>query len=136
MNLPLLPEVRCALSDYISARPCSQHSEIFLNTKAPFTPMKRGSESSQIADYFRRASFGNDGRKIGLHSLRATLATELVAENVSYAVTQKILGHVDSSSIQHYVKLDVEMLRSCSIAVPQPSGNFQKMLLAEVSENG
>lgn len=136
LNLPLLPEVKNAFEDYIAVRPNSPHEEIFLRSRAPFEPLKRGSSSTQLEKYFNKSDIDGDFRKRGLHSLRSTLATELVSENVSYAVTQKILGHLDSSAIQHYVRLDVEALRTCSISVPSPTGNFQKILFEEVKENG
>lgn len=136
LTLPLLPEVKHAIENYVSVRPNSPYEEIFLRTRAPFEPIKRGTSSTQLEKYFSKADIGSDCRKKGLHSLRSTLATELVSEDVSYAVTQKILGHLDSSSIQHYVRLDVEALRACSISVPSPTGNFHKILMGEVKENG
>ena len=136
LSLPLLQEVKNAIEEYIAVRPDSSQSEIFLGSRAPFAPMKRTSENSQLKKYFYKASVNTVGKKCGLHALRSTLATELVSENVSYAVTQKILGHTDSSAIQHYVKLDVEALRNCSLPVPVPSGDFKDLLkLREVKGN-
>ena len=136
LSLPLLPEVKNSIEEYIAVRPVSSYSEVFLRSRAPFVPMKRASEYSQLKKYLRKASVNTFGKKRGLHALRSTLATELISENVSYAVTQKILGHTDSSAIQHYVKLDTETLRNFSISVPAPSGDFKKELrLTEVKVN-
>jgi hypothetical protein len=37
-------------------------------------------------------------------------------------VVRKILGHDDPVSIKHYVKFDIESLRSCAIEIPPATG--------------
>lgn len=128
LSLPLLPEVKMSIEDYLAVRPCSAYLELFLSTKAPFTPLKRTAENSALKKYFKKASVNTLNKKSGLHSLRSTFASELVSENISYSITQKILGHTDSNAIQHYVKLDIEALRACSLPVPLPMGNFKELL--------
>lgn len=128
LSLPFLPEVKAAIEDYLSVRPCSISPEIFLRVRAPFVSLKRTAENSALKKYFNMASVNTVNKKCGLHTLRSTLASELVSENISYAVTQKILGHTDSSAIQHYVRLDIEALRECSLPVPPPTGNFKELL--------
>jgi hypothetical protein len=43
-------------------------------------------------------------------------------------VVSKILGHEDPNVAKHYVKFDIEMLRSCALEVPQLSGNIAEKL--------
>ena len=97
--------------------------------------MRKTSENSALSKYFKMAGVDPTGRKHGLHSLRSTLASELVAENISYTVTQKILGHTNSAAINHYVKLDIEALRECALPVSPASGQF-KMLLEQKEAAG
>ena len=71
-----------------------------------------------ISQRFMKTGIDTKGRKRGGHSLRTTLASELIAENVPYDAVRKILGHENPTSAKHYVKFDIESLRSCSIQVP------------------
>lgn len=135
LSLPLTPEVKSAIQEYLAVRPASSSQEIFLRTRAPFIPMRKTSENSALSKYFKMAGVDPTGRKHGLHSLRSTLASELVAENISYTVTQKILGHTNSAAINHYVKLDIEALRECALPVSPASGQF-KMLLEQKEAAG
>jgi site-specific recombinase XerD len=57
-----------------------------------------------------------------------SLASNLVAENVPYEAVRAILGHEDHDAITHYVKLDTESLRTCSIEVPEAGGKFAEYL--------
>ena len=70
------------------------------------------------------------GKKHGPHSLRMTLASELVSEKVPYMVIGKILGHEDPNVTKHYVKFDIEMLRTCALEVPKLSGFVAEKLNA------
>lgn len=137
LSLPLPPEVKNAITEYLAVRPESSCSEIFLRSRAPYVPMRRTSENSALTKYFKKAGVNSLDRKHGLHALRSTLASELVSENISYSVTQKILGHANSSSINHYVRLDMEALRECALPVPLESGQFKEILeAAEVKTDG
>lgn len=128
LSLPLLDEVKQAILQYLIVRPKSNHTEIFLRTRAPFAPLTRIVGTTALRRYFAKANVDTTNKKRGLHSLRSTLASELISEKVSLAVTQKILGHTNSTSINNYVKLDIESLRDCSLPVPKPSGQFKKLL--------
>lgn len=124
-RLELLPEIEKALLSYIStARPASDAPNIFLTTLAPIRALTPSSICINISQHFKNAGVNIGERKSGAHSLRMTLASELVAEKVPYDVVRKILGHEDPVSIKYYVKFDVESLRSCAIEVPMPTGKL------------
>jgi len=55
-------------------------------------------------------------------------ASALVNDTIPYEAVRKILGHSDPNVIKHYAKLNVEMLRQCTIEVPEPSGKFKEFL--------
>ena len=121
-RLELLPEIEKALLSYISiARPASDAPNVFLTTLAPIRALSPSCIHISINQYFKKAGINIGERKSGAHSLRMTLASELVAEKVPYDVVRKILGHEDPTAIKHYVKFDIESLRSCAIEVPMPT---------------
>jgi len=51
----------------------------------------------------------------GLHSLRHTLATQLLREQTPFHVISEILGHATTASTLIYAKTDVEALRSAAL---------------------
>lgn len=68
-------------------------------------------------------------RKHGPHAFRSSLASHMIDDDTSYEVVRKILGHTDPDIIKHYAKTDVEKLRLCAIAPPEPGGLFKDYLL-------
>jgi len=131
-RLSLLPEIAEALHDYIdNARGESQEMYIFLTHRWVMrSGLGAGAISNITAKYFRESGVKFGDRHHGSHALRSSLASALVAENVPYEAVRAILGHTDPDAITHYVKLDVENLRSCAIEVPAPSGLFADYLVS------
>ena len=129
LSLPLFDEVEQAISDYIAVRTentaCNQ---IFLRDRAPYIPVGRTVVTSSMLKYFHIARINTKGKKRGIHSLRSSLASALVSENIPYPITQKVLGHEDSNAIKHYVRLDIEQLREYALNVPAPTGEFSVLL--------
>lgn len=129
LQLPLLPEVEAALSDYLSnARPEVSENRIFLRCNAPFQPVTTSVLRYVTTKYFKAAGIDTAGKKHGPHSFRASLATSMANDGVPYETIRKILGHTDPNAIKHYARLDVERLRACAIAVPEPTGLFKEFL--------
>ncbi len=125
----LLPEIESALQCYlINARSESSEPFLFLRDIAPFTGIKASAVKTLVGRQFKKAGIPTAGKKHGPHSLRMTLASELILEKVPYTVVGKILGHDSDGALKNYVRLDVEALRSCSLTVPTPTGLFAGML--------
>lgn len=127
--LPLLQEIEAALLDYLhNARPATDEDRIFLRRNAPYFPATAALLRSEAKKYFKAAGINQEGKKCGLHVFRASLATSMVNDGVPYETVRKILGHTDPDSINHYAKLDIERLRICAVAVPEPTGAFKEFL--------
>ena len=56
-------------------------------------------------------------KKVGMHSLRHTLASLLLENNTPLPIISDILGHVDTNSTAIYLKVDIEKLRECSLDI-------------------
>lgn len=131
-ELYLVPDVKEALMDYInSSRPDSDEEHIFLSYRAPHNPIDSSTIYSIIAKGFYDAGVDTEGKKHGGHSLRASLATDMVNTGESYEQTRKILGHRSPEVIKHYAKLDVERLRLCALEARSPAGFFERFLNGE-----
>jgi len=133
LTLPLLPEIRTALKEYIQyARPDSNSNFIFLSANAPFGRMTTAAIRHALTASFISAGINISGKKHGPHSLRSSLASSMVNDGVPYEVIRRLLGHHDPNAVKHYAKIDIENLRSCAIDVPPPSGNFKALLEGRV----
>ena len=83
LSLPMTEEVGEALIDYLkSGRPHTAHREVFLRAKPPFTPFAEDNHFYYIVKYWRELAGIRFRSKqhCGLHSLRHTLATQLLRE--------------------------------------------------------
>lgn len=129
LSLPLLPDVGAALQDYIChARPRVESDYVFLREIAPFERITTSVIRFELTRYFKAAGIDVSGKKHGPHTLRATLASSMINENVPYEVVRKALGHIDPQAIKHYARIDIENLRRYAIDIPTPTGLFAKVL--------
>lgn len=128
ISLPLLPEIEEAILAYISVRPQSDLPYIFLQNRAPFLPLRNTTFIYELRSLFKQAGISTQGKRCSPHTLRASLASSLLKEGVSYPTIQKVLGHNDPSSTKYYVKVDIDRLRDCALEVPKPSGKFAELI--------
>lgn len=129
----LLDDVKTALIDYINnGRPESEDEHIFIMHRSPYTLVSPIAIHGIISKAFRQGGIDTSGKKHGAHSLRASLATDMVNTGESYDQTRKVLGHKDQNAIKHYARLDVERLRLCALIARTPSGYFERFLNGEV----
>jgi site-specific recombinase XerC len=115
--LPMTEEVGEALIDLKSGRPQTAHRELFLRAQPPFTPFADDGHFYYIVKYWRELAGIRFRTKqhCGLHSLRHTLATQLLREQTPIHVISEILGHATTASTMIYAKADVESLRAAAL---------------------
>lgn len=56
----------------------------------------------------------------GMHSLRHSLAVEMLRREVPLPVIQEVLGHKDPATTANYLRVDIEQLRSCALSPEVP----------------
>ena len=119
LRLPLLRDVGWAIIDYLqNGRPHSEYSEVFLTCTVPIRPFGLNScaLNAILAKRLRQA-----GVKIssevpkGMHSLRHTLASVMLANDVELPVIASVLGHVTSEATSVYLHTDIAGLRQCAL---------------------
>ena len=118
LQLPLTEEVGEALIDYLrAARPQTDRREVFLKLTPPFAPFSKSNNLYYIVTHWRELAGieFRSKRRCGLHSLRHTLATELLRAETPFHVISEILGHATTASTLIYAKADVEALRSAAL---------------------
>ena len=118
--LPLFENIKYALLDYLkNSRPNSVSANIFVRHRAPFMPFSDRNPFYEIINkYIAKAGIETAGKKHGLHSMRHSLASNLLSSNTPMPVITGILGHKNSNSTNLYLRIDIESLRSVALEVP------------------
>jgi integrase/recombinase XerD len=120
LRLPLMENLKYALIDYMkNSRPSSDDTHIFIRHRAPFIAFATGNVFwSTINKYMDAAGISINNRKHGLHSMRHSLASNLLKLNTPFPVITGVLGHENSNTTKLYLRIDIEQLRSVSLEVP------------------
>lgn len=117
LELPLLDDVGWAMIDYLkNGRPETASDHIFVRHRAPFTSLGGGGLDRSLHRYMVKAGIDVNGKgHHGMHSLRSTLAKNMLETGSALPVISQTLGHQDISTTSIYLKIDVEGLRKCAL---------------------
>ncbi len=120
--LPLTQEVGEALAAYLSqGRPRSTSRVVFLHYRAPFLPFAESSAVGRIAHQaLLRAGVAPQPR-LGAHTFRHTVASQMVNQGASFKDVADVLGHRSLQTTGLYAKLDLDGL--APIALPWLGGD-------------
>lgn len=118
VELPLLKEVGEAIVTYArDARPKSDFKEVFLSAKAPYRPMTRISINGVITRIMQASGVDTSGRRFGPHSLRHSLASNLLRSGAALPTISSVLGHESTQTTMEYLRVDVNNLKECVLEV-------------------
>lgn len=121
LRLPLMPQAGKAVLDYLKgARPPSKYREIFLLTRAPYTPLNRNYITHMVSRYIKLT--GLNLPRYGAHLLRHSFATHLIRKGVSLKQIGDMLGHRNPESTHIYTKTATEHLREVALEIPEVRG--------------
>ena len=118
LRLPLLKDVGWAVIDYIqNGRPASDSSYVFLRHLAPIEPFSDEDHLHQmIVKHMKVAKIPiSEKKRVGMHSLRHTLATTLMEQHTPLQEIADILGHQSTDSTPIYLKSSLKLLAECSL---------------------
>ncbi len=106
-----------ALADYLlNERPEADNPHIFL--KQDGTRLSPAAISSLTAYGFARCGIIINNRKHGSHSIRHSLASNMLASDSDILTISKVLGHSSISTTKTYAKVDIAHLRLVELEVP------------------
>lgn len=116
--LPLPADVGWAIIDYMkNARPVSDAPEIFLRAVAPYVSLHN--PDNILIRYMRMAKIPYERLPHhGLHTLRHSLATHMLEEEIPITTIQGVLGHLNIETTERYTGIDVSQLKKCALEVP------------------
>ena len=113
--LPLSEKVGTAIIDYLRVRPQTDCEYLFVSLEPPYGKMR--SFNTAFENYVYRSGVNIPvSAHHGLHSLRASVATRLLAAGVGPDTIFSFLGHSDRESLNSYLRLDIENLRECALS--------------------
>lgn len=119
LQLPLMEDVGWTIIDYLKhGRPVSDYPNVFLTSNIPYRPF--GIHSCALNAVLTK-HIRNAGIKIprevpkGVHSLRHTLASIMLAKDVPLPVISSVLGHVTQKATSGYLHIDIERLKECAL---------------------
>ena len=115
--------MKYSLLDYLkNARPKINTPYIFLPTKPPYTytDMKNYSSLYKSAEqYINKAGIDVKNRKRGLHSLRHSLASNMLKNNIEISTISGVLGHSNINVTNIYLNISENQLRKLALEVPK-----------------
>ena len=118
VSYPILDDIGWALIDYLkNSRPNTDSQFVFLSLNVPHDPFADNANLNRIiTKYTRRAGIKiPHGQKCGMHSLRHTLASTLLAQGTPLPVISAILGHLNSKSTYIYLQIGIDGLKKCAL---------------------
>jgi|AntRauTorckE6833_2_1112554.scaffolds.fasta_scaffold06234_3 site-specific recombinase XerD len=120
IQLPLLESIKFALLDYLkNSRPENNSTYIFIRYRAPYIPYTVANAFYYIINkYMKLANIDTSNRKHGLHSMRHSLASNLLKNNTTLEVITGVLGHKNTNTTRKYLSIDIDQLRSLALEVP------------------
>lgn len=125
ITLPLLSDIGDAIIDYIkNGRPNNDSKNLFLSLIQPYRSIKVSTLCTIVTDYIYAAGVLPKGRHHGTHSLRHSLATNLLENGTSLPVISEVLGHGTTESTMYYLGVNIKSLLECSLVVPDVPEDF------------
>lgn len=118
IELPLLGDIGWAIIDYLkNGRPTTDSECLFVRHKAPFNAFgDRNAFNRELHRYIVKAGLDlPNGQKHGMHSLRSTLAGNMLEVKSPLPVISEALGHQSVNTTSIYLKIDLEGLRKCAL---------------------
>lgn len=123
VQYPLLSSVGNSIIDYLRHGRPTEVNDVIIVSHDHVTRGKlltTATIHSIVTAAFRRSQIqGWQQKKHGPHSLRFSLASNMLKLGIGFQVISTALGHSSTESTKAYVKIDIDRLRECSLPVPK-----------------
>jgi len=131
VEYPLLASVGNGIIDYMkNGRPGSDSDTVIVSAMSGQKgfPLSSSTVHSIVTRYMRKANIKDwDKKKHGAHSLRHSLASNMLKKNVSLPVISTVIGHQRTETTKTYLTIDVEKLSQCTIPMPELNSPYYRM---------
>lgn len=122
--LPLTGEIGNAIIQYLKyGRPVTEDKHVFVRLQKPYREIQPSNLHGIVTRAMKAAGIViQTGKRHGPHALRASIATEMLKQNVPLPVISEALSHDNTDTTRIYMKVDIGHLKMLSLDVP-PLGN-------------
>jgi len=134
LELPVVPELKDALIDYIQNGRPDVDGAIFRVSYPPYSQMTKTGIDACFRRALHKAGIERGNRGCGPRAFRSSLASSMVNDGIPYEAVRKTLGHIDPNAISHYAKLDIERLRFYALPIRKATGAFADFLAGRRSK--
>lgn len=130
VEYPLLASVGNAVIDYVkNGRPVTNVPEIIVSAESSKKgkPLSPPTIHSVVTKYMRKAGIKDwERKKHGAHSLRHSLATNMLKRNISMSIISTVMGHQNTATTKVYLSVDAEKLRQCVLPIPPVHSGYYR----------
>jgi site-specific recombinase XerD len=125
VELPLLTDIGEAIINYLRyGRPVSDLPQIFLTATAPYRILNHIGMNGIVSRIMKDSGVDINNRKFGPHSMRHSLASQLLKNGISLPVISETLGHEKTQTTMEYLRIDLGNLLKCTLDVPVVNQKF------------
>ena len=125
---PLLASVGNAIIDYLkNSRPVCDTPQIIVshNRITLGQPLTSPTIHSIVTKYMKAAKIKDWKKKRhGPHALRHSLASNMLAKNVSMPIISTVIGHQSTETTKIYLSIDYDSLKKCALPMPPLHSSF------------
>ena len=123
IKLPINEPLKFAILDYLKNSRAnvaiSGADHLFIRTRAPHEPYSENNRfTGRISLYFQKSGVQIKGKHHGLHSLRHSLASQLLKQLTPITSIANVLGHNSLEATKRYIQIDIDQLRIVALEVP------------------
>lgn len=118
IELPLLDDIGWAVIDYLrNGRPATACENLFVRHRPPFKAFgETETFHRSLHRYMIKAGLEIPlNSHYGVHSLRSTLARNMLETQAPLSVISETLGHQNMNTTSIYLKIDIDGLRKCAL---------------------
>lgn len=118
IELPLLDDIGWAVIDYLkNGRPATSCDNLFVRHRPPYNAFgETGSFYKSLHRYMVKAGLSIPlNERHGMHSLRSSLAKNMLEAQAPLPVISEVLGHQNINTTSIYLKIDINGLRKCAL---------------------
>lgn len=121
ITLDITDSLGWILIDYLkNGRPKTESKHLFVRHIPPFDAFGENNNLSSLMNkYISLADIHiPKGKKHGIHTLRHSLASHMLAQGTPLHIISEVLGHSEIKSTTIYTKIDLSQLFLCALEVP------------------
>ena len=125
LELPIINEIKFAFVDYLkNSRPNIESEFLLITHTKPYRNYDKRSLRNVVPKYLKLANINTSGKKTGAHTLRHSLASNMLSNGSNIKEISDILGHNYISTSNLYLTIDNKKLQELSLELP--NNNIEK----------